>query len=91
MAIVYGAVTVTTSATQIFGPSPPRRGSFIRNNDSAISIFVGPDANVTTSNGLPLRAGEIMNISGMKENWRGAVYGISASGSVDVRFWDWTD
>lgn len=76
----YGAVSVTTSATQIVAPNARTTGVTIQPIGG--DIYVGPDSSVTTSNGIKITDGNSANYT----DHLGAVYGI-ASGTVDVRYW----
>jgi len=89
MAVAYNTVTVTTSATQILASNPGRRMFSIYNNGSNI-VYIAPDGNVTTSNGTPIlpQASYTQNGSRM---WMGAWYGITSTGSSDVRYMDYND
>lgn len=88
MAFQYNAVSVGSTATQILPSNPARRGCLVLNNGSS-TMYLGMDANVTTSNGFPIAAGSSLSNSGEHEDWRGAIFGIVVTGSVDVRFWEW--
>ncbi len=84
----YGAVTVTGAATQIMASNMERKGCVIVNN-GAVTIYLGMDASVTSSTGLPLAAGATFGNSNFYALWRGAIYGVTASSSSDTRFWEW--
>jgi hypothetical protein len=76
------AVTVTTSPTPLpTNPLEYRRALVIHNN-GASTIYLG-DSSVTTSNGIPLVAGEKIAFD-IQNNPNVTVYAIS-TGSVDVR------
>lgn len=79
---------MATSATLIMAANTMRKGCLITNNGSVI-IYLGMDANVTSSNGLPLTAGSTLQNSDLEAAWRGAIYGAAASSTADVRFWEW--
>jgi len=83
----YNTVTVADTATQILAANARRKGCLIRNNSSQ-TVYLGFDSSVTTSNGLPLGANETLMNSGQFEAYRGAIYGIVASSTSDVRYWD---
>jgi hypothetical protein len=89
MASTYGNVSVTSTATLILAANNERKGSLIVNNDATVSMYIGMDANVTTSNGLPIGARSTFNNSGQNALWKGAIYGIVASGTVDTRYWEY--
>lgn len=73
-------VSVGTSATQILASKITRRSFEIAHNGAA-TVFLGPDNTVTTSNGTPLLAYATYSRPG----YTGAVFGIVASGTQDVR------
>lgn len=84
----YNTVTVSTTATQILGASSNRKGLLIT-NEGNIKVFVGPDASITASNAVSIPPDGSLSLSGFDEAWRGDVYGICASDTVDVRYWEW--
>lgn len=86
--MTYGAVTVTTSGDLILGANPLRKGCFIFNNSSS-TIYIGPDASITTANAIPLLANATLENSGLQDSWRGSIYGIVGSGTADIRYWEW--
>lgn len=75
------AVTVGTTATKIVDPRFGRTGLVIY-NDGGADLTVGPDSNVTTSSGLPVPAKQSVSL----DYFTGTVYGICASGTLDVRY-----
>lgn len=77
--MLYGATSVEDEATLILAAQSTRTG-FILVNNSAVTVYLGGDA-VTTANGLPLVSGA----SYSNQDWKGAIYGIVAVGSADVR------
>lgn len=84
----YNTVTVTNSATLIVAANPSRKGLIIT-NESNVTVFIGPDSSITSANAPSLPAlGNITN-SGLESGFRGSIYGIVASGTADVRFWEW--
>lgn len=85
----YGAVTVTTSPTIILASNPNRRGCLIGNNDASATVYLGFDTNLTISNGMPLSSGATLQNSDDSALWRGPIYGVAASGTIDTRYWEW--
>ncbi|MBO9710678.1 MAG: hypothetical protein J7521_20950 [Caulobacter sp.] len=78
----YAAVSVGTTATQVF--TSPSSQVFRRIcNNSAVVIFWGLDLNVTTSNGLPLAANTCFTFD--LPMWTGTVYAVVATGTADLR------
>lgn len=89
MAIAYSNVTVqSTSPTLIKASNNARRGIQVYNNGNVI-IYVGPDSSVTTSTGIPVLPQSLYETSGEKQGWRGAIYGLAASSTSDVRYFEW--
>lgn len=86
----YNTITVTDSATLIIGASSARRGLVIA-NEGTVNVFIGPNDSITTANAMPLYPSEKFTNSAKHELWAGAVYGIVATGTADVRFWAWDD
>ena len=72
--------TVTNAATLIVAANPARSGIVI-NNTGTTAVYLGENANVTTSTGyyLPGVAGASIGFS-----TTGAIYGITAGGSETV-------
>lgn len=83
----YSVVSVSGTAIQIVASNLERKGVIIVNNGAGTAYF-GMDANVTTSNGLPVIANGSLNLTGLYDAWRGAIFSVSASTS-DLRVWEW--
>ncbi len=82
----YG-ITVTTQATEL-NTNDKRVGLAIRNNDSTNTVYLGGTSAVTSSNGFPLLAGEVIQDLDAYDRNRGGVdtwYAITASGTINVR------
>lgn len=97
MAATYNNVSVATSATSILAANKRRNAYELHNNGTA-TIFWGSNNSVTTSNGIPLKQGERRTVT--KEPvpdrqdehiYTGAIFGIVASGTVDLRYWEEDD
>lgn len=84
----YSQINVTSTPTLILASNPERLGCLINNTDSA-TVYLGFDANVSITTGLPLIAGATLINSGQTEMWRGAIYGVTASTTVAVAYWEW--
>lgn len=84
----YNAVTISSTASAVMLANNERKGSLVYNNGS-VTIYLGMDANVTSSNGLPVASNASFNNSGQNEVWKGNIYAITASSTADVRFWEW--
>jgi hypothetical protein len=81
--MAYAAVSVTTTATLIRAAKSGRESLTVQNLAAATDVYVGPDSSVTTSNGLKIaQAGGSANYN----EYTGALYGIVASGTADVRY-----
>lgn len=88
----YGAISVTSSPTLIAAANAQRQELIIVNNSTSVDIFIGPDSSVTKDNGIPLYYGQTRERfrNGGTVGWLGDVYGITASGSADIRYWETT-
>lgn len=82
-----GSVNITTSATSILAASG-RRG-FVLNNTGSVIVYLGMDSSVTSSTGFPFVPKEKFQISGDDEVYKGAIYGITASGTSVVNYREW--
>lgn len=89
MAYSYGAVTVATTATQVLPPNGGRRGFVIRNNGGVV-VYLGFDSSVTTATGMPVMPQDTYPFTGEQSAFKGAIWGVAASSTADVRFWDYT-
>lgn len=87
MATSYGAVTATTSAGLLVASNPGRRDIIIYNNGSVV-VYLGPDANVTAVNGIPILPQSNFTENGVRM-YMGAWYAIAASATSDMRFMDY--
>jgi len=92
MADNYGSVSVVSTAggTAIIANLSQRRNVLIYNNGTAI-VYIGFDASVTTSNGIPVLPQASLELQGMFVSRKTAIYGIAASGTQDVRYLTWND
>jgi len=85
----FGTVTVATTATLILEANAERKEFSLNNTDFDRIVYLGQDESVTTSNGFPLTEGGFRDsYKGAIGNWLGPVYGIVASSTADVRFWE---
>ena len=85
----YGNASVDTSADIIIADLTERRSVLLKNNGSAI-VYVGFDSSVTSSNGFPLMPQDTMEIAGTIVSRGTVIYGISASGTQDIRYMTWS-
>jgi hypothetical protein len=84
----YNQISVGNTATLIGSPT---QGSFfhVKNIDPTTDCFVGLDANVTTTNGYPLKANQVGPQSELfffNTGLSSAIYGITAAVAASVAF-----
>jgi len=85
----YNTVSVASTATKIITANSRIRGWIITNTGSN-KVYYGPDSSITTANALPLNAGATI-LSSDAVNWKGDIFGIVATGTEDVRYWEWRE
>ena len=83
----YNAVTIQSTATQVLSGNAERKGAIFSNNGTQ-TLFLGMDSSVTTSNGLPLVANGTLTMDDFGGVWKGQVWGIVASSTADLRYWE---
>lgn len=88
MANTYNTVSVGTAASVVVAANTWRRGITVYNGGS-VTIYLGPDASITTANAIPVIAGGSYDFNGF-EVYKGTLYGISGSAAQDVRYFEWT-
>lgn len=76
-----GNTACTTGATSILAANYERKGFIIQATDG--TVYLG-GSGVLTTTGFPLAAGQSISSSA----FLGAVYGITSSGTVNVRYWE---
>jgi hypothetical protein len=81
MAAVYGAVSISTSATLIHEGDSNVDEVVVQNVHATEDIYVGLDASVTTANGVKIPAGSAMSITLRNQS----LYGIAAA-AADARY-----
>lgn len=74
-------VPVGSTATQIIGSNELRRVATIFNNDSAKTLYIGPDSSVTVGNGYPVPYQQSFQDTRTESAW----WGICSSGTIDTR------
>jgi hypothetical protein len=79
----YGANSVTTTAESIIASALANRTKVIIQNLGNKDLFVGFNNSVTSANGARVSAGSSLELEAGPSL---AVYGITASGSTDVRY-----
>lgn len=85
----YGAISIGNTATLILPANNARKGCLIGNNSGSVVLYVGPDSAVTSSTGMPVATGATFQNSDLDAAWRGDIYGIVASSTADIRYWEW--
>lgn len=83
-----GAISVTATPTVVLAARGRRQGLIVQNKGTQ-DVYYGPDISITTANTVSIPAGGYLNMSDKKGLWRGTLYGVVASGTADVRFWEW--
>jgi hypothetical protein len=86
--MAYGTTTVTTAATLILAENTKRKKLTIVNSSLSTILYVGPDSSITTSNSIPLYQNQSSVSEKIPEGYKGDIYGIVASGTADVRYWE---
>lgn len=89
MAVTYNTVSVGTNATLVLASNPGRR-MFVIYNNGANTVFLGPDANVTTGTGIPILPQSSFTQNGSRM-WMGAWYGITSTSTSDTRYIDYSE
>lgn len=79
----YGNATVTTTATKIIATNLSGRRAAVIQNRGSKSIFIGHDSSITAANCPELPAGSSVE---MPFGSTLDVYGITATGSSDIRY-----
>jgi len=78
----YGNVSVGTTATQnVAADTTRKKGVLVHNASASVVAFIGLDNAVTDANGMKMGRG----VSLFMET-TGAVFGITTSGSADIRY-----
>jgi len=86
--MAYDSVTVANTATLIIGDQANRQELLVFNESQSQPVYLGMDDSVTTSNGFPLYELTQLNRAKSFGSWLGPIYGIVASGTADVRYWE---
>lgn len=83
-----GNISVTISPIQILAASPDRKAAIIH-NISTSKVYIGPTDAITILNTIFIGPGEKFAVGDFHERWNSTIFGIVASGTADVRFWEW--
>ena len=88
-------VVVGTTAIEIIPANTLRASFYLRNNDATEVLYLGEDATITVAAGaaagFPLPAAGIINEDMGERLFKGAVFGIVAAGTAEVRVWERTN
>lgn len=87
--MAYGTVTVQSSGPTLISAANNARKSIIIYNNGGVVLYLGPDALITISNAMPILPQSSLESANLFANWRGNIYGLATSGTLDVRFWSW--
>ena len=87
----YADVDVTNTATLIIAKSDSRQQVEIVNTSSSVTVYLGMDSSVASTTGLPLYPNQGRSFTKLLTLWAGDIYGITASGTADCRYWEVTD
>jgi len=88
--MAYGSKTVTNVATKIISANYERKTLCLTNLSESVLVYIGPDASVTTANGFPLYQTQSLDNKKVSGFYLGDIYGITASSTADVRYWETT-
>lgn len=81
--VANGNNDVGTSAEQLLGGRQRRESVLIKNNHASQILYLGSDDSVSSSNGMPLAAGESVRLQ-----TNGPVWAIASGASTDVRYFE---
>jgi len=87
--MIYGAVSITSTATLIVAANCDRKEIIITNNSEDVVVYIGQDENVTVDNGTPFYENQSRGHARGFGAYLGPIYGI-CSGTADVRYWETT-
>lgn len=91
--MAYGTKTVTSSAggILIIAANSNRKALKIANTSEGRIVYLAPDSSITTTSGMPLyetqKSEDTWTGLGF---WKGDIYGITTTGTADVRYWEIT-
>ena len=86
--MAYGSKTITTSATKIISDNTARRSLTLANTSTSTIVYIGPDSSITTDNSMPLYEFQTTHKDNFPESYKGPIFGITPSGTADVRYWE---
>jgi hypothetical protein len=79
----YGTVSIGATAAVIKATQGSRTSILIQNVHASQVLYLGDDADVTTSNGIKVPAGAAVSF----DDYVGPIYGIASGAGTDVRYW----
>lgn len=83
-------VAATAGGTLIIAPNPARLGVILTNTGTQ-TVYIGQDTTVTSANGVPLKQDSTLTEdNGGTKMYCGPIYGITATSTADVRYWERT-
>lgn len=82
--VTYGRAQPDDDPALLIVAANPNRVSLTIVNEGTVKCFFGDDSSVTALTGTPLGAGGILE----DVNTTVAYYGITASGTADLRYWE---
>lgn len=86
----YKVVPVSTSAVEIITDNTKRKALWITNASTGSSVYIGPDASITTLNaGSILFAYQNLEIKKDFGDWKGPIYGIVGTTGDTCRVYVW--
>lgn len=87
----YGNVSVTSTPIIIIPANAHRQEFRLVNYSTSPDCFIGMDSSVTTTNGFALMAGSEQDASrSMGSTYLGDIWGVTSSGTADIRWWETT-
>lgn len=85
----WGKVSVISSATLIIPANEHRQEFRLVNYSTSPDCFIGMDNSVTAANGFALMSGSEQDASrSMGSTYLGDIWGITPSGTADIRWWE---
>ena len=90
MSYSFGSVSVISNTPTLVIASNTNRKGLLINNNGTETMFIGPDNTIAPSTGMPVAQSQYYNDSGNYDAWRGDVWGVTISNTVDIRYWEWT-
>jgi len=82
------SVTISTTPVLIYSGSSNRIDVLVT-NDSSVKCYIGPNSSITVNNTIFLNQNDVFidDYSGIK-GYRGNLYGVTASGTATIKWWE---